>query len=275
MLKVFFVTVSLLFASLEANIRESTEISIVQEYDTSDSVVFFNVSGTLYAPSLTLADNQWRIYFSEKVREFISDPVEADALINKIKNKIVSELPKKPVEEATAPLIKEMQKQGVTVLGITQKQPSTPYANNFDFITYNHLLSIGVDFEKTSVHLKNPIDNLRYGILFTSKQPIGPSIVAFLDSLENKPSKVIVIDNSLKCLESAEQSLNEAGIQFEGIRYSGADFMIQAFDPVIGIIQFLEFMEGNEIPTDEEAHEIKELHSDIDYEVLLVNKILY
>jgi uncharacterized protein DUF2608 len=131
--------------------KETNEISVVQDYVTNDSIVLLNVTGTLYEPAMTLADNQWRIYFANKVNSILSDKTQADRFINKIKNEIVNNLPKKPVEEFTPQFISDLQSKKIPVFGITQKLMATAYADNFGEITRNHLLKYKNKFRKHTI----------------------------------------------------------------------------------------------------------------------------
>jgi hypothetical protein len=264
---------------LSAGISETEEISNVQNFVTNDSLVLLNITGTLYEPATTLADNQWRIYFTERVHTLVSDRDAADRWINKIKNEIVNHLPKKPVEEFTSQFVSYLQNEKISVLGITQKQMATAYADNFGLITKNHLLSININLENTLSYLnvkgEDPSSHsLAYGIIFTNKKPVGPAILAFLDRLETKPSKIIMVDNTLDCLKDAEETLMQANIPFEGFRYSHSDHLKTDFDPVLGHIQFFAFMKERQILSDEEAKLIKESNPDTDYDALLDKYIL-
>ena len=260
--------------NLSGEITEVNEISTIQNSVTNDSLVLFNVSGTLYAPSTTLADNQWRLYFTERVNAIVIDKEDAEMLINKIKNEIVSYLPKKPVEEFTPQLIESLQNQQIPVLGITQKHMSTSYAESFGLITKNHLLSIGVDLEKTLSYLKVNMDSdenysFAYGLIFTNKKPVGPAILSFLNRIEDKPTEIIMIDNSLENLENAQLALALTDIKFKGFRYGRADELKTNFDPIIGNIQFFAFINDRKIMSDEEAKQIKDANPDVNYSSLL------
>lgn len=279
----FFAAAALVLASsshISAEIIETNEISAVQKHVTPDSLILFNITGTLYEPANTLADNQWRIYFAERVNALISDKIVADRLINKVKNDIVSHLPKKTVEDYTPQLIANLQSQKVPVLGITQKHMATSYADNFGLITRNHLLIIGIDLEQTLSYLnvREHGDDLNhafaFGLIFTNKKPEGPAILSFLNRLEHQPEKIIMIDNSLDSLENAEAALISTDIKFEGFRYGRADVLKMNFDPILGNIQFFAFIKEGKILSDEEAIQIKQSHPEIDYTLLLDSFIL-
>src|SRR5205823_1789198 len=145
----------------------------------------------------------------------------AEQFINKIKNEIVSNIPKKPVEEFTPEFIAHLQEQKIPVLGITRKQLSTAYADNFGQITSNHLNSIGINLEATLSYLnvKENNDNspfsFAYGLIFTNTRAVGPILLDFLNRLENQPAKIIMIDNSYDSLKNAEVALSGSDITFD------------------------------------------------------------
>lgn len=266
-------------SAISAGIIETNEMATIQPSVTEDSLVLLNVTGTLYQPATTLADRQWRNHFEERVNALISNKQIAERMINKVKNEIVNYIPKKPVEEFTPQYIVQLQEQKIPVLGITQKQMATPYAENFGLITRNHLLNIGIVLENTLSYLKTKGEDdanhsFAYGILFTNKKPVGPAILSFLERLENKPAKVIMVDNSLRSLQDAEEALLKTTIAFEGFRYGRSDILIINFDPIIGDIQFLAFVKQKEILSDEQAKQIKQANPDVDYSSLLDHYIL-
>lgn len=268
------------FFHVSAEIIETNEISSLEEYVTADSLVLLNVTGTLYEPGNTLADRQWRDYFAERVNALVSDKIIADRLINKVKNDIVTHLPKKTVEDCVPQLIANLQHQQIPVLGITQKQMATSYADNFGLITSKHLIGLGINLEGTLSYLnvKSDTDNsnhsFAFGLIFTNKKPVGLGILSFLDRLAYKPEKIIMVDNSRDNLEDAEAALASIDIKFEGLRYGRADINKTNFDPILGNIQFIAFVKTGQIIYDEEAAQIKLRNPDVDYSILLDNLIL-
>lgn len=266
-------------AQIQGEIIESNEIISILNHVTEDSLVLFNITGTLYEPATTLADNQWRLYFAERVKKLANDQDAGQKLIDKIKNEIVVNIPKKAVEETTPLLIANLQKQKVPVLGITQKYMSTSYADNFGEITYNHLLNLGIDLEKTLSFLnvtRNEGDDsfsFGYGMIFSNKKPVGPALLSFLKLLSNRPSKIVMVDNAHESLANAEAALESTGIEFKGIRYGLSDIRKKNFDPALGTLEFFAFKNEGKVMSDDEALQIKLAHPKIDYDALLDNFI--
>lgn len=262
-------------APLSGEIIESNEINTLRQYVDQNAFVFLNITGTLYEPSTTLSDNQWREYFAQRVKRLISDSAASQQLIDQIKNQIVQKIPKKAVEKITPDLISDLQKKQIVVLGLTKKQMSTTYAENFGWITQNHLAQLGIHLDKTLSYLRySPQERQKsysfaYGILFTNKQPEGPAMVSFLKEIQQKPSKIIVVDNGADALKSLEESLKPTQIPFTGIRYGRADALKANFDPTLGTIEFFAFIKEGKILSDAEALEIKKSHPQTNYESLL------
>jgi hypothetical protein len=265
---------------LFSEIIETNEISAFQKYVAQDSLVLFNVTGTLYEPATMLADRQWREHIAERVKALVPDATAANQLINKMKNIVVNRIPKKGIEKETPQLITNLQNRKIAALGITQKQMETPYAKNFGLITRNHLLNIGINFERTLTYFKvrSPLDldgySFAYGLIFTNKKPVGPAIVTFLNQMERAPSNVILVDNSRDNIESAEAALVAKNIKFEGFRYGRADQHKNNFDPVIGNIEFFAFINNRKILSDQDARQIQRNNPTVDYNKLLDNYIL-
>lgn len=263
-------------ASLSGKIIDSADIQAMIPYINQDSFVFLNVTGTLYGPSNTLSDHQWREYFSSRVKDLVDDLDKAQELIDKVKNQIVNHIPKRNIQEITPQLIHHLQDKRIVVFGITRKQVSTSYADNFGAITDKHVLSLGIQLEKTISYFPIPKEiseqdgyTFMYGILFTNKQPVGPVLVSFLNKAGPKPYNIVMVDNSLASLENVQEALKPTGITFTGIRYGGMDALEETFDPTLGIIEFFAFINEGKILSDKEAAANKPYDKTIDYEALL------
>lgn len=277
-LKLFFIMVSLApIAQIQGELLEINNITEVNRYvagDCRDRVVFFNITGTLYEPSNTLSEHQWREYFSKRVKEIVPDSAKGEELINRIKNAIVQDIPKKPVEEVTPALVANLQQRKIPVFGITRKQMAPPYADNFGLITSKHLRSIGIDLEKTleySDPVKKESDNysLAYGMIFTNGKPVAPSLISFLENNDYTTSEIVMVDNTKASLEEVAAALGSKGIAFTGLRYGAADAQKASFNPTLGTIEFLAFMNEKKIMPDEEAVRILSETSEVDYQARL------
>lgn len=278
----FFFLLSLTLCStvnLLGTIIETDKIETIfsDELD-KETLVLFNLTNTIYTSSNTMGNSLWKNYFCGKVRKLFKDEKVANGIINRVKNKIVKVVPKRLIEEETSQIISELQDKQIPVLGLTLKHVSRPYANNFGKITARHLLAIGVDFKLTNEYLNidSPLhdDNFQYlyGLIFSQGKPPGKAVESFLNHIDYSINKVLVIDNSEENLKDLEEVLNHAGIAFQGFHYT--EKKDQSFDPLLGTIQFLTFLETNKVISDEEAIIIKETISAKNIDAMLNEAII-
>lgn len=260
-------------STLAAEIQEIKSVLDVRAEVTPQSLVFFNITGVLYAPGSTLADRRWRDFFAARVKELISDPQKAEALINRVKNEIVQKVPKRLVENAMPGLVSSLQRENIPVFAITQKETSTAYASNFGEVTSNHLKRLGFNFEETlsSTKIAEPKGDsytLFQGILFTQNKPAGPALQDFLNRNKLTDRKIIVVDNNLEPLESIQKVVGDA---FRGYHLT---IPREPFNPEIGIIEFLTFVQQRVLLGDNEAEQIKEFSPTTDFNAQLDQYIL-
>ncbi|MBA3957185.1 MAG: DUF2608 domain-containing protein [Parachlamydiaceae bacterium] len=243
-------------------IIETNSVEQVRQYVLPTALVLFNVNGTLYAPVATLSDKRWRDYFADRVKALISD-ASGTRLVNRVTSTIVSQVPKEPVEEGASNFIAELQAKRIPVFAVTEKEMSTPFAKNFAGVTSKHLKDLGIDFEKTFIYFKVPVQGkfsqygFVYGILFANGHPIGQAVSTFVKD-NAKFSRVVMIDDSRKSLEAVNAALAGSNIEFIGLRYGHNDQMRDQFDPVLGIIELFALLEENRLMTDDEAQQMKD-----------------
>lgn len=265
---------------LQGEIVQSDKIETVLDYVKDDTLVLMNITSNLYEPINTCSEHQWRLFFSSRVNELITDKTVASKINNKVRTDLVTKIPKKNVDEITPELVSKLQDQKIPVLAITKKGMSNFYADNFGLITSKHLLSLGIDLEKTLSYLNissyrnDENHSFSYGIIFTNDKPEGAAILSFLEKNGYKPSHIAMVDNSQKDLDDAEKALANSGITFSGIRYSRCDAQKASFDPILGIIEFVAFVKEDRIMLDDEAIKIKQRNSDTNYKAILDDLIL-
>jgi hypothetical protein len=263
------------FSALQAEITEIHEIESVKNYVTDDSVVFLNVGDTLFAPSSMLGDYQFREYFVERVNTLVTDKNSADAIINEVKRIIVEKIPKVTPEKVTPLVIQGLQDSKVPVLGYSRRFFSTAYAPNNGEIVHNHLEGMGIDLPGTLSYYRAPEYNdeynFQYGILFTNKKAVGPAVVNFFAKMNDKPVRVIVVDDSVEDLMNVQNSLKESSIETVLLRYNSVDARKKTFNPELASVEFFEYFLDCRLMTDEEALQMKQTDEGqiTDYEEML------
>ena len=265
-------------SSVSTSIIPTDKIETLLAVSNKKSLILSDITNTLYKPCNTLSDKNWRTYFAKKVRETITDPAIATKIANTVENIIVNKIDKKPVYDKAPAVIKELQKQEIPILAITMKSWSAPYDPFFGITTSNHLEKLGIHLENSVPFVATkeqgsdiqeyPEYTFAKGIIFTNKNLLNKSLDAFLNRLEKKPEQIVIFENSESQKEKLESVIKAHGIALTYVRHSFVD-NCEPIDPILGNIEFLEFMEGSHVIFDDEALSIKNNNAQIDYENLL------
>ncbi len=157
--------------------------------------------------------------------------------------------PVKPLESDFVDLIKNLQKEGFVVMGLTHRQPSVAQA------TINQTNSLGISFADSAVWSEEFSPEAPHpalfsgGILFVNdNNSKGEVFSSFLAHVQKWPEKVLFIDDKMKNVASLREALEPKGIEYIGIHYTA----IAECDPVYSReladfqYQFLDRLPSNE-----------------------------
>lgn len=266
---------------------EVTDMSVLLEVSNQSTLILTDISDTLYKPCNTMSDKKWRIYVADRVREFVSDPILASKIANSIENIIVNQVDKELVYKNAPSVIQELQANGIPLIAISLKNWAAPYDPNFGVTTSNHLKKLGIDLEKSVplvgrmkidanssceyVQEVNTTDEYTFakGIIFTNKKPLDRALDAFLRRLEKKPERIVIFENSYEHREKLASVIKAHHIGLTFIKHQPLEPQENSFDPTLGTIEFLQFMQNSGIILDEEAKRVKENNPSVDFEALL------
>ncbi|MEI8124969.1 MAG: DUF2608 domain-containing protein [Parachlamydiaceae bacterium] len=270
---------------------EVTDVSILFEVSNQNTLILTDISDTLYKPCNTISDKKWRTYLAGRVHEIVLDPTLVSKIANSIENIIVNQVDKKLVHKNTPSVIKELQSRGIPLIAISLKNWAAPYDPNFGTTTSNHLKKLGIDLEQSIpllgkmqidgsssfelVQEVNATDEYTFakGIIFTNKKPLDNALDAFLNRLEKKPAQIVILENSYEHKEKLARVIKAHNIGLTFIKHQPSEHQENAFDPTLGTIEFLRFMEDSRTILDEEAQRIKENSTAVDFEALLKDYI--
>ena len=217
----------------------------------------------------------------------ISDSTLASKIANSIENIIVNQVDKDLVHQNMPSVIKELQANEIPFIAISLKNWSAPYDPNFGITTSDHLKKLDIDLERSvpllgkmkndassnyeHIQEVNKTDEYTFakGIIFTNKTPLDKALDAFLNRLEKKPQHIIILENAYEHKEKLETVIKAHNIALTFIRHKSFENQENSFDPTLGTIEFLQFIENSKIILDEEAKKIKENNSSVNYETLL------
>ncbi len=260
-------------------IIKTENLGTLLEFSEKNTLFISDITNTLYRPCNTMSDKKWRTYMANHIRGIIPDTTQALKIANRIENKIVNQVDKQLVHNNAPKVIGELQKQEIPFLAITMKSWAAPYDPNFGITTSQHLKKLGIDLEK-SVPLLGNIETdkteeytFAKGIIFTNKKPLNASLNAFLNRMEKKPEKIIILENSITHKEKLEAVIKAHNIAITYVLHSSSDEQT-IFDPDLGTIEFIEYMNNSKLILDKEANEIKNKNPSVNYGDLLTQYIL-
>lgn len=254
-IKLIFLTCVLWIVSLQAHIIQTHSFSEILPEIDQDTLVLIDLDQTAITSSMTLNSQAWWDHAPKvwKAEEFYP-----------LIRMIIDKVPQIAVENDIPCMIQHLQRQGITVWSLTGRMKQSPWDNEHDLTTAHILKNVNIDFMLSKIPEGIDLDKLASypqfscGMIFTDWKPKGPYLIQFLQTLIYYPKKVLLIDDTLKQLESVEEELNRAGIPFIGFHYLRN--VNEKFDPAIGNIQLEALHREGKLLSDEEAKRIKREH---------------
>lgn len=191
---------------------------------------------------LIMKADPWERGFDEerkKSRTINSYYVKNSALYNELdrptRDKLwsiyINSIPTALVDPKNPIIIKNLQNKSIKVIGLTRfltgKIGTIPSISDWRI---NELAHFGIDFSKAFPNDNNISFNqftfedkhpeFKNGVLFTTLAVSkGDLLKTFLDKINWKPTKIIMIDDTIDNLKSVEQYSLQANIPFEGYEY--------------------------------------------------------
>lgn len=145
----------------------------------------------------------------------------------------------KPVEAAFIPALMLLQDQGIIIMGLTHRQPSLVDS------TLRQVNSLGFSFfdsapvEDTLVVPSETPTKYVQGILFTGEfNKKGELFVRFLSMINQKPKKIVFIDDKRSHVEEVEIALMKQEIEYIGIHYTAFEHVEKVYFPEIAEFQY-------------------------------------
>lgn len=140
---------------------------------------------------------------------------------------------RKLVEPEFVRVIENLQLNGIKVLALTHYLVgSYGLINSIQEWRFRQLFDLEIDFRKNFDQEIINLENFKAynktkpifykGILFTNNYSKGEVLLAFLEAINFKPTKIIGFDDRIEYLYSEEEYAKKYGIDFEGFHYLGA-----------------------------------------------------
>lgn len=238
---------------LHGEIVEAKRFKEITNYITPETLVIFDIDDTLLVPVQTLGTDVWFLSRLEHYKKTKGDPALAldKALADWEAIRHLTDV--KIVEEGTAEIIAEMQKNKVAVMGLTTQGLALSTR------TIVQLNSLQIDLSKTAPssqdhYFINGSKGVLYrqGILSTSGTAKGEALLKFFSLIGYCPKSIVFINDKKPHLHDVEKSVLGKGINFMGLRYSYSDQRIANYNKDIAEVQWTHSNFGH-LLSDEEA----------------------
>lgn len=265
LIKILFVYLLYVPCLFQAEVIETSNIADILSEIDSHTIVFFDIDDTLINTKMILGNTPWWYYFEHHVS---NAPIKEKHLpeIYTTIQKILQHVPMELIEPHTSQMIKNLQQNGILAFALTARAKSDNYMDQADYVAYQHLGSVDIDFTRTILQIgvdPHTAQFFSYGIIFTGYQKKGPFLKSFLENLDLHPHKIVFVDDNKKQMESVESVVKSMGIPFKGFRYNKLDKFHEKFDPLIANIQLEALLTCDLLLSDEAAKKIAKSNSHV------------
>jgi hypothetical protein len=236
----------------QAKILELSQVINVINFIDQDTWLLVDLDNTLFEAKQALGHANW---FYDEIDKRMQQGMSKEEAIKDaypLWIKVQEICPVKPMESSFIILLKELQKRGHVIMGLTHRQPSVASA------TIRQVNSLEIDFKETAPSKENfsipAATPALYtdGILFVGDyNKKGTVFLPFLSIIQKLPKKIVFIDDKRKNVEELEQALAENfpnEIQYVGIHYTAYEHVKPVYDRKIAEFQakFLDKIISNE-----------------------------
>lgn len=207
--------------SLQAEIMETSTHRGTEEWIDQETWVLIDLDNCLYQATREYGHSMW---FDQIVKQKMDEGCsksEAIDLLYPTWMEAQEGCPIALLEPSFKDFIAQLQDQGIVVMAITHRQPRGVH------IALRQIQEVGCDFRKNppgkeSFSLHFPYPTLyQDGVLFVhDMNPKGPVFSSFCEKIGKKPKKIVFFDDKRKNVESLEESLSVAGVEYLGIHYT-------------------------------------------------------
>lgn len=230
------------------HVFESARMDDLLPYATAETWVFIDADNTLFESNLQLGSAQWRDHIRKKsIKEGFTSQ-EAEAILDQFWLFVQPFVPVRAVDPKAPLLIDRLRAAKVPVFVLTAREPIEQQH------TQKQIDSIRVDLSNDlpeKFDLSSPQPGLyERGVIYCGDNSKIDALTSFFQQVDKMPKKIIFVDDREEHVKKVERGLEKLGVEFVGIRFSGADERVRSFDPDVADLQFCSLPK---IISDEEA----------------------
>lgn len=240
-----FCFVLLLPLLLHGKIIETDSMESILEYAQNDTMVFIDIDNTLIESETHMGSSQWSdhwgVLFTVPGRSYD----EIDAMVSEMWTQVQPLIKIRTVDPKTEKVFNALHEEDKIVFGLTARHPREIH------YTLDQLNAVKLSFSETMDCVLEKNITVKQGVIFCgtfNKKSEG--LKAFLKEYGKCPKRIVFIDDKLSHVEDVGNFVENLGLEYVGIRFSGADARVLSFCPHLAAIQFKHLPK---ILTDEEA----------------------
>jgi len=257
--KSFFLTLFAIasVASVSPISFDSSNVKDLLAHVDEQTLVIFDIDGVLMVPKQILGSDPWAYYEGDK---FIAKCGDVPAGLRAFLPTwiyVQKHIEVKLVDEALLTVLKTLKERGIQAIGFT--------ARGVELVdrTIEQLDSLGIKLKSNFEQAGELVTEefcYKNEILFTAAGSNKGGVLKKFFSLKGKrPKKIVFLDDRSKNIASMEKMCEAENIPFVGIRYGGADDVVEKFNGangwLIGDVQLRFLKRFGLILSDEKADE--------------------
>lgn len=223
--------------SLSAEIIEIQSMTEILPYVEPEALLVLDIDETLLTTEQMAGGDRW---FEHSIKTWQDQGFSHEEAIVKTFPtylNLQSATAVRSIECCTPAIIHWIQKQGITVIGLTSRNTGLAYA------TIRQLHSLEINLSKSPIKI-DPLDISAHpplfyfeGILFTQDLNKGEILGNLAKYAKYELKKVLFVDDKLKYVEQVGEYCEARGIPYIGFRYGGSDDSLRMYDHGVASIQ--------------------------------------
>lgn len=215
---------SMIINLLSAEIFEINRFEEVNQHIDENTLIILDIDDTLLIPQQMLGCDEW---FMNRLKEYDGLGLTFAEALDKTLFEwegIRSLTHMNLVEDETASIIKDLQRKNIPIICLTTQRfalgPRTVYQLNL----HNIDATKTSPFKDNFFFMSQNLGILFYeGILFTNGTHKGKTFFSFCEKQNIHPKKVVFINDKKSHLVELEQTCQEFGVEYVGLRYAYSD----------------------------------------------------
>ncbi len=226
------------FTVLYAEIFETTRMEEILPFVDETTWVLFDIDDTLLESELQAGRTKWFYHEFAKQMAEGKDKNEVIRSVDEEYLKIVDLCPIRTPEPEILYLIERIKQTAGAVLGLTARGPHLCPTTIMQF----ERLGIDLSSHAPKIALESgPTGHYENGILFAIDQKKGPALHRLIEKSDQRPTKIIFIDDQKRHLLEAEEIASVFEIPFIGFHYTKTSE--RPFDQAQGDLEHRQLLE--------------------------------